>query len=162
MSIYKLKLGFSRLFRCLWMFPKVQGLVHIKEWCFGPLKMKFHYPRKRVCVCTLDSCVRITYFPTALMARLQTVITNSSKLGKICIQIEAQDVYFPMKQTLLKKYLWSQSYGQNSKKMSFSSIVFKVIWALLSQVYFQTIVNSLITLGWRISSLSLEPGTKTY
>ena len=52
-----------------------------------------------------------------------------------------------MKQTLLKKYLWSQSYGQNSKKMSFSSIVFKVIGALLSQVYFQTIVNSLITLG---------------
>ena len=96
------------------------------------------------------------------MARLQTVITNSSKLGKICIQIETQDVYFPMKQTSLKKYLWSQNYGQNSKQMSFFSIVFKAIWTLLSRDYFQTIVNSLITLGWRISSLSLEPGTKIY
>ena len=96
------------------------------------------------------------------MAGLQKVITNSSKLGKICIQIEAQDVYFPIKQTSLKKYLWSQSYGKNNKQMSFFSIVFKAIWAFLSCDYFQTIVNSLITLGWRISSLSLEAGTKTY
>ena len=96
------------------------------------------------------------------MAGLQKVITNSSKLGKICIQIEAQNVYFPIKQTSLKKYLWSQSYGQNSKQMSFFSIVFKVIWVLLNQDYFQTIVNFLIILGWRISSLSLKPGTKTY
>ena len=114
--------------------PKGLGVGPHQRTMFWAIKNEVSLPRKRVCVrifqvcaCILDSCVRITYFPTALMARLQTVITNSSKLGKICIQIEAQDVYFPMKQTLLKKYLWSQSYGQNSKKMSFSSIVFKVI-----------------------------------
>ena len=35
------------------------------------------------------------------MAWLQ-ITQFKSKLGNICIQIEAQDVYFPMKQTLLK------------------------------------------------------------
>ena len=52
-----------------------------------------------------------------------------------------------MKQTLLKKFSWIKSYGQNSEKMSFFSINFKVIWALLSCDYFQNIVNYLIALG---------------
>ena len=30
MSIYKLKLGFCKLFNGLWTFPRVQGLAHIK------------------------------------------------------------------------------------------------------------------------------------
>ena len=58
--------------------------------------------------------------------------------------------------------LWIKSYGQNSEEMSFFSIDFKTIWALLSCDYFQTIVNSLITFGWYISSSSLGSGTKIY
>ena len=46
--------------------------------------------------------------------------------------------------------------------MSFLGIDFKAIWALLSCDYFQTIVNSLITLSWHISSSSSGPGTKIY
>ena len=112
------------------------GVGPHQRMMFWAIKNEVSLPRKRVCVrifqvctCTLDSCVRITYFSTALMARLQTVITNSSKLGKICIQIEAQDVYFPMKQTLLKKYLWSQSYGQNSKKNVIFQYCFQSYWS---------------------------------
>ena len=53
--------------------------------------------------------------------------------------------------------LWIKSYGQKSEPISFFSIVFKAIWALLNCVYFQTIVNSLI---WHMSSLSLRPRPK--
>ena len=52
-----------------------------------------------------------------------------------------------MKQTSLKNSLWIKSYDQNSLQMSFFSINFKEIWALLSCDYFRTIVNFLITLG---------------
>ena len=53
--------------------------------------------------------------------------------------------------------LWIKSYGQNSEQISFFSIIFKTIWALLNCVYLQTIVNSLI---WHMSSPSLGPGPK--
>ena len=33
----------------------------------------------------------------------------------MCVQIEAQDVYFLMKYTSLKNFLWIKSYGQNSE-----------------------------------------------
>ena len=52
-----------------------------------------------------------------------------------------------MKQSSLKNSMWIKIYGQNSEQMSFFNIDFKAIWALLSCNYFQTIVNSLITLG---------------
>jgi len=70
------------------------------------------------------ACVR-----TALMARLQMVITHSfkSKLENIFIQIDAVDVYFPMKQTTLKNSLWIKSYGKNNKQRSFFTNVFKAI-----------------------------------
>ena len=67
------------------------------------------------------------------------------KLGKICIQIEAQDFYFSMQQISLINKLWIKSYGQNNEQKSFFSIVFKVIWALLSCDYFQTIKITSIT-----------------
>ena len=63
---------------------------------------------------------------------------------------------------LAQKFFMIKSYGQNSEQRSFFSINFKVIWALLSCDYLQTIVNSLITLGWHMSNLSLGPGTKIY
>ena len=81
-----------------------------------------------------------------------------SKLGKIWVQIEAQHVYFPMKQISLKNSLRVKSYGQNSEQMSFFSIVFKMIWALLSCNYYQTIKISFVDM----SSSSLGPGTKVY
>ena len=43
------------------------------------------------------------------------------------VQIEVQDVYFPMNQILLKHSLWIKSYGQNSEQWSFFSIIFKII-----------------------------------
>ena len=55
---------------------------------------------------------------TTRLARLRTAISYSileSKLGKICVQIDAQDVYIPMKQISLKNSLWIKSYVQNSK-----------------------------------------------
>jgi len=41
MSIYKLKLGFLKHFNDLWMFSRIYEPVHIKVWCFGPLKWSF-------------------------------------------------------------------------------------------------------------------------
>ena len=67
-----------------------------------------------------------------------------------------------MKQTTLKKIFWIKSYSQNNEQMSFFSIDFIAIWTLLSCDYFQTIVNSSITLGWHMSSSSLGLGTKIY
>jgi len=48
MSIYMLKLGFLGIFNGLWTFPRVWGPAHIKEWCFGHLILKLHYP-ENVC-----------------------------------------------------------------------------------------------------------------
>ena len=55
-----------------------------------------------------------------------------SKSYKIYVQIESQDVYFSMKQTLLKTSFRFKSYDENSEQRSFFSIIFKTIWILLS------------------------------
>ena len=73
------------------------------------------------------------------------------------VQIESQDVYFPMKQISLKNSLWIKSYSQISEKMLFFSIIFKAIWAFLSYDYFQTIKIILITF---FSHVKLIIGTK--
>ena len=46
---------------------------------------------------------------------------------QIYVKIEAQDIYFPMKQISLKNYLWIKIYDQNSEQMSFFNIIFKAI-----------------------------------
>ena len=48
-----------------------------------------------------------------------------TQTGKICVQIEAHNVYFPMKQNPLKNSLWIKRYGRNSEQRSFFSIDFK-------------------------------------
>ena len=131
MSIYKLKLGFSRLFDGLWMYPRVYGPAHIKAWCFGPLKWSFKTQK--------IGLLSWPNFKWSLLTRYK------SKLGNIFVQIEAQNVYFPMKQNSLKILLWIKDYGQNNEKMSFFSITFKAILALLSCDYFQTIKITSIT-----------------
>ena len=72
----------------------------------------------------------------------------------------------------MSTFQWNKPYSKflcesnvmikNSEQRLFFSIIFKVIWSLLSYDYFQTIVNSLISLGWHILNSSLGPGTKIY
>ena len=78
MSIYKLKLGFVRLFNDPWIFSRVYEPAHIKAWCFENLKLSFKTQK-----------IGLPSWPKFKWSYLTQY---KSKLGKIYVQIEAQNI----------------------------------------------------------------------
>ena len=78
----------------------------------------------------LSAGIRKTFYTTSLLNLISLSINanyNVLKLSKICVQIKAQDIYFPIEKTALKNSFWFKIYGQNSEQMLFISIIFKAI-----------------------------------
>ena len=132
-------------------------------------RMMFWRPKNQVlktwkCGCVSSFCACIRMLPKNPKFNY-TVGKTSNNHNSLNINPNHAKFMFKLKPRM-STFQW------NIGQMSFFSIIFKAIWALLSCDYFQTIIlscdyfqtimNSLIILGWCMSSSSLGRETKGY